>query len=179
MRLTNPIIPHISPYIRIIYQTAVFMMLLMAEGTAGAAAPAKNDLSTLPTIQLKVGKLSFKTYLATKPGEQTLGLSNIKDDEFSAQEAMLFVYPNVEPLRFWMKETYFNLDIIFCDQDGKVIAVAANMPANQAPSSSQIPTTPTISAQYVLETKAGIYPWKVGMILPLAGLAARQVKSKD
>ena len=136
---------------------------------ASAALPfaAKNNLSTLPVIQLKIDKFSWKTYLAIQSNEQTLGLSNIKDDEFSSQEAMLFVYPEVGPRRFWMKDTYFNLDIIFCDSQGKIVALAANMPASHHTNPASIPTTPIYQAQYVLEVKAGTYPWEIGMKLPL------------
>ena len=171
-------------YIRYIWWHLSLVLLMAALNGAVAAtpAPAKNSLNVLPVIQLTLDKLSLKTYLALDSTAQTLGLSNIKDDEFSANEAMLFVYPTVGPRRFWMKDTYFNLDIIFCNEQGKITAIASNMPANQSATPASIPTTSTVPAQYILEVKAGIYPWKVGMLLPILPSlieAKQKAKAKD
>jgi len=36
---------------------------------------------------------------------------------------MLFVYDEEQPVSFWMKDTYVPLDIVFMDEDMKVISV--------------------------------------------------------
>lgn len=43
-------------------------------------------------------------------------------------EGMLFVFPNKQPRRFWMKEMKFDLDIIWI-QNNKVVGITKNVPA--------------------------------------------------
>ena len=128
-------------------------------------APGAN-LAQMAHITLTITqKTKLKTYLALTLEQQTLGLSNIKDEQFSRQEAMLFVYSEVGPRRFWMKQTFFDLDILFLDEQGKITAMALGMEAHPGADPRFIPTTPAYKAQYVLETKAGIFAWRVGQEL--------------
>jgi len=161
------------PYLRWPLLLLAAWAVLTAAGERADAAPLrKNDLKSLPTIQLKVDRQTFKTYVVWQEAAQTLGLSNIEDQEFSRQDALLFAYAQRAPRRFWMKDTFFNLDIIFFDEQGKIIGTALNMPANRERDPGLIPTTATYQAQYVLETKAGAYPWKIGQQLSLPQLLA-------
>lgn len=93
--------------------------------------------------------------LAITPEEQQQGLSGLKDQDFPNEEGMFFYYQNVGPKRFWMPDTYFNLDIIFLDQEMKVIAIERNVPAH--PGRSEEPPifqTKTYLARHVLEVKS-------------------------
>ena len=95
--------------------------------------------------------------------QHTQGLSGLKTNEFKDSEGMLFVNPEEGPRRFWMPDTYFNLDIIFLDHNLKVVGIEKNVPAH--PSKTEPPEiykTNTYQAQFVLETKAGA---KFGMKL--------------
>lgn len=94
--------------------------------------------------------------LALTREEHTKGLSTLKPQEFSTKEGMLFVNPEMGLRRFWMPDTYFNLDIIFIDGNLKVVAIEKNVPAH--PGVKEPPAiykTNTYEAQFVLETKAG------------------------
>ncbi|PIP94537.1 MAG: hypothetical protein COW00_08460 [Bdellovibrio sp. CG12_big_fil_rev_8_21_14_0_65_39_13] len=93
--------------------------------------------------------------LAITPEEQQQGLSGLKDQDFPDEEGMLFYYKNMGPKRFWMPDTYFNLDIIFLDQDMKVIAIERNVPAHPGRTEDPpIAQTRTYLARHVLELKA-------------------------
>ncbi|MBC7537805.1 MAG: DUF192 domain-containing protein [Bacteriovorax sp.] len=88
--------------------------------------------------------------------QHTQGLSGLKSNEFSDSRGMLFVNPEVGPRRFWMPDTYFNLDIIFLDPNLKIVGIEKNVPAH--PGKSDPPViykTDSYDAQFVLETKAG------------------------
>ena len=94
--------------------------------------------------------------LALTRKQHTQGLSGLKSREFSNFRGMLFVNSEVGPRRFWMPDTYFNLDIIFLDSNLLVVGLEKNVPAH--PGSSEPPIiykTESYNAQYVLETKAG------------------------
>lgn len=94
--------------------------------------------------------------LALTRAEHAKGLSGLKPKEFSKTAGMLFVNPGMGPRRFWMPDTFFNLDIIFLDNDLKVVAIEKNVPAH--PGMQEPPViykTDTYNAQFILETKAG------------------------
>jgi uncharacterized membrane protein (UPF0127 family) len=75
------------------------------------------------------------------------GLESIKKDE-----GMLFVFDNPVQQGFWMKDMNFPIDIIWIDQDKKVIGINENTHPNTYPNLF-LPSKP---ASYVLEVNAGI-----------------------
>ena len=70
-------------------------------------------------------------------------------------QGMLFVYKEEGPRRFWMPDTYFNLDIIFLDKNLVIVAIEKNVPHHPG---RKVPppiySTKTYRAKYVLEIKA-------------------------
>lgn len=97
----------------------------------------------------------IKLRLALTPEAQTKGLSGMKPQDFSEDEGMLFVYDKSGPRRFWMPDTYFNLDIYFLDANYKILAAEKNVPFH--PGRQEPPLiyqTKTYNAQYVLEMKS-------------------------
>ena len=66
-------------------------------------------------------------------------------------QGMLFVFQDVRPRSFYMKNTYIPLDIIFIDADLRIINIAKNtQPADESSIFSEGP------AKYVLEVVAGL-----------------------
>lgn len=93
--------------------------------------------------------------LAITRFEHSRGLSGIKPSDFPFTESMLFVNDGMGDRRFWMPDTYFNLDIIFLDSDLKIVGIEKNVPMH--PGMSEPPViyrTKIYKAQFVLETKA-------------------------
>ena len=98
-------------------------------------------------------KISLRLALTTH--EHSRGLSGVKASDFPADKGMLFVNDAMGTRRFWMPDTYFNLDIIFLDSDLKIVGIEKNVSAH--PGMSEPPViyrTKAYKAQYVLETKA-------------------------
>jgi uncharacterized membrane protein (UPF0127 family) len=58
---------------------------------------------------------------ATSADEQARGLMFRK--EMPQNTGMLFIYPEEQFLSFWMKNTFISLDIIFLDQNLKIIKI--------------------------------------------------------
>jgi hypothetical protein len=67
-----------------------------------------------------------------------------------SDQGMLFIFDTEQPRSFWMKNTYFSLDIIFVDSEGTIVSIQRETtPLSEASYSSDRP------AQYVLEVVGG------------------------
>ncbi len=62
---------------------------------------------------------------------------------------MLFVYPDIAPRAFWMKDTRIPLSIAYADGDGKVVRIADMTPYSTDRTPSLYP------AKYALEVNQG------------------------
>ncbi|MCF6226069.1 MAG: DUF192 domain-containing protein [Xanthomonadales bacterium] len=84
--------------------------------------------------------------------KQALGL--MYRTEMAADHGMLFIYPSAVPMSFWMKNTKISLDIIYFDQNLKLINISANTPPCRTPTCPGYPSA--APAQYVLEINGGL-----------------------
>jgi hypothetical protein len=58
----------------------------------------------------------------------------------AADKGMLFDFKTVQPVSFWMKNTYIPLDIVFIGPDGRIVSIARNAtPMSEALISSAAP----------------------------------------
>ncbi|MEM0519194.1 DUF192 domain-containing protein [Aequorivita flava] len=93
----------------------------------------------------------------------------IADDEYQTEtglmyrqsmaenQGMLFVFKNMQPRSFYMKNTYIPLDIIYLNQEKEIVSIQKNAkPLDQ----TSLPSEG--ASQYVLEVKAGLSDkWKL------------------
>jgi uncharacterized protein len=86
--------------------------------------------------------------LAVTPGQRTFGL--MYRNHLDEDAGMLFIFPEMQPLKFWMKHTEIPLDMIFADSSGVVVGIVAN-----ATPYSERPVGPDAPALYVLEVNGG------------------------
>jgi uncharacterized membrane protein (UPF0127 family) len=78
-----------------------------------------------------------------------------------ADEGMLFIFEEPQPLSFWMFNTLVPLDILFIDERRRIIAIHGAVPPCQPP--RRCPTYASDGpAQFVLEVNAGLSA-KVGV----------------
>ena len=102
-----------------------------------------------------IAKDTVSLRFAITKAEHTHGLSGLKSTEFKDTEGMLFVNRELGPRKFWMPDTYFNLDIIFLDQNLKIVGIEKNVAAHPGMKEPpEIVKTGVYSAQFILETKA-------------------------
>ncbi len=99
--------------------------------------------------------------------DQQKGLSGIKAQDWPDSQGLLFAYPKIGLRRFWMPDTYFNLDIIFLDPDFSIVHIERNVPAHPGTDETEVPIyrTSDIYAQHVLELKASenlTKDWQIG-----------------
>lgn len=96
-----------------------------------------------------VNNKAYYVEIADTPSEQEKGLSGYK--YLRDNQGMLFVFQTPGNYGFWMKDMNFPLDIIWIDQNSKVIHIEKSL----SPSTYPQVFYPGGPALYVLEVNAG------------------------
>ena len=92
---------------------------------------------------------SFYVEIAATAEERAKGLMFRK--EMAENAGMIFIFPEARQLRFWMKNTYIPLDMVFIGEDLKVIGVV-----EKAAPMTEDPRIITGPAKYVVELGGGV-----------------------
>jgi len=92
--------------------------------------------------------LFFDIELAQSNDEMMQGL--MYREEMAPNNGMLFIYPEVREMSFWMKNTHLPLDLMFISQSGIILDLAEHAEpfSEESIYSSQL-------SKYVLEVNAG------------------------
>lgn len=90
----------------------------------------------------------FKVEIADNPAERAKGL--MFRQELGDNQGMLFIFPGEANHSFWMKNTFISLDLIFVNEDKKIVGIIENT----RPESTQ-PLTIDKPSQYILEVNGG------------------------
>jgi uncharacterized membrane protein (UPF0127 family) len=108
---------------------------------------SENSKISTPTLAINNKRISLE--IADTPSLQEHGLS----DRLSLPEdhGMLFVFPTPGLYGFWMKDMHFSLDIIYLDNNFRIISLFKNVATSTYPAVLK----PTGPSQYVLEVNAG------------------------
>ncbi|MFK7807157.1 MAG: DUF192 domain-containing protein [Saprospiraceae bacterium] len=127
---------------------------------------SNNNTATLPPTTAPAvptfkeeGKLTFKKADGTAIREIKLEVAD--DDKQRAQgmmyrknipndTGMIFLFPEAKPQSFWMRNTYVSLDIIFVDENNKIVNIHENTPTL---TDDQFPST--APSKYVVEVAGG------------------------
>ena len=75
-------------------------------------------------------------------------------DQLAADRGMIFLFPQSGDYPFWMKNTLIPLDMIWIDEQKRIVNVAANVPPCKADPCPSVPSGG--NAKYVLEVAAGV-----------------------
>ncbi len=128
---------------------AVSAVVLALSQTAAIAEDQPQSLRTEPLeLVTKSGVKHVTVEVADHEQQREIGLMyrrSLADDH-----GMLFEFNAVEPVSFWMKNTYIPLDIVFIAPSGKVVSIARKAtPMSEA----AIPSGGPVDA--VLELRGG------------------------
>ncbi|HRE91755.1 MAG TPA: DUF192 domain-containing protein [Myxococcota bacterium] len=153
---------HVAP-LRLLAAFALVLMSLLSAckdtPAAGPTAPAPTAPVTRPgpkvVFPTKSGPIEVSVVIARTSEELQRGLMFV--DKLEAGRGMLFLMPERRIQRFWMKNTYIPLDMIFIDEDLKVVGLVEN--AEPHSETSRFVDHPS---RYVLEVRGG-YAKKVGI----------------
>ena len=131
----------------------VTAFVLATGGLAACAAPAGTGAQpALPKSELSIetaaGPVAFTVELADEPREIQTGMMFRRS--IGEREGMLFDIGRPRVTVFWMRNTLIPLDIIFIDEGGQIIDIAAN-----ATPLSEEPLYPRGPARGVLEIGGG------------------------
>lgn len=127
---------------------------------ATAAAAKTHSVSGLEIVPVTVttadGRHVFQAELAATRDAQMQGL--MFRTEMGADEAMIFPYAEPQPLGFWMRNTVLPLDIIFIDEDRRIINIADGVPYNETTVRSDRPGIAVLELNAGRAEELGIGP---------------------
>jgi len=98
---------------------------------------------------LSIGSAAVKIAVADTPVKRQQGLSGRKS--LRPDEGLFFIFNQPGFYPFWMKEMNFSIDIIWLDENKKIVDIDKNIPPQSFPQLFQSRRP----VQYVLEVNAG------------------------
>ncbi len=132
----------------LIFFVTIFLYSCNEEKNSSSSIPFVKEAEII-IINSKSDTLRFDVELATTPYQQAQGLMNRYSLEDN--QGMFFIFNNNIQHSFWMKNTYISLDIIFVNEDFKVLQIHENaFPLSEEAILSNEP------CKYVLEIKGGL-----------------------
>ena len=113
------------------------------------------QVQTKESTQVTVKDLVIKVKIADEPKEQQTGLAD--NSSLALDEGMMFVFDQSKRNTFWMKDMKFAIDIIWIDDQKKIVDIAPNVPPEPNKDEKKLTRyKPKSDAKYVLEINAGL-----------------------
>jgi hypothetical protein len=101
----------------------------------------------LPTASITLGGKSIAVEVADT--EETRQIGMMYRRKIGPDEGMLFVFPEIQPLAFYMRNTYVPLSIAFIRSNGEIVNIAHMEPLSLVSHRSRLP------CRYALEMPEG------------------------
>jgi len=105
----------------------------------------ESTLSSYEYVYGAVNDVAIKLYVADTVEKRVQGLSGVTN--LQEDEGMLFVFPDNDTHGIWMKDMYIDLDIIWLNEDAKVVHVERNVSKDTYPKVFES----KVRARYVIE----------------------------
>lgn len=119
---------------------------------AVASAPETQHANQHAIIRTPGGAV-IAAEIADTPDKRAQGL--MFRTSLAPDQGMLFTFPDLGHWTFWMKNTKISLDMIWLDQNWKVVDVRSHVPICERPDDFCPRYTPNHEALAVLELRAG------------------------
>lgn len=125
------------------------------------ACQRESQRSSLPEALRRVDLLTpqggvIEARLVFTDKDQQQGLSGVKPQDFADNEGMLFFYLEEGEKNFWMPDTYFDLDIIYLDQNLNIVDIVRKLPHYRGRHNPHlIPRARPVWSRHALEMKSG------------------------
>lgn len=102
-----------------------------------------------PRVTFERTGMVINVSVADTPTEREKGLS--KREYLRDDEGMIFVFETLDRHQIWMKDMNFPIDIIWLDENFKIVDIATNASVASYPNTF----TPRASAGFIIEVNAG------------------------
>lgn len=137
--------PNLTNKSRLISKAAVVFSLIPLVLASGAD-------KRFITIRFPSG-IKIEAEVADTPEKRSLGLMFRK--HLDPDHGMIFIFPEADYHRFWMKNCFFEMDIIWLDEKKRIVYHEKNLPpCREDPCPSYGPST---KALYVIEAVGGFF----------------------
>jgi len=115
--------------------------------------------SGLPVEKLVIigdkGRQELEVEIAANDAQRRIGLMN--RNSLAERRGMLFVFEKQGYLNFWMKNTLISLDMLFIDENNKIVHIVRNASPCRAARDGDCPKYNSAKpAKYVLEINGGL-----------------------
>lgn len=100
-------------------------------------------------VPAKLGETKLKLKIIENRDDLIRGLSG--QSEIAKDEGLLFVFPTNKRAGIWMKDMNFPIDVLWIDENMKVVSIKENFLPNSYPEIAY----PSQDSKYVLEVLAG------------------------
>lgn len=141
--------------------TAVFLLL----GLQFSPAAGADSL----TIKSQSSEYKFEVEIADDAEERAQGLMFRKN--LAPNAGMLFIYPTVQDVAFWMKNTLIPLDMLFIAADGHIVRIEKQAtPLSETAIPSGAPVKAVLEVNGGLADELGV---KQGDLVKYPGLDAQ------
>jgi uncharacterized membrane protein (UPF0127 family) len=137
---------------------AASKLLLGFGWLAGSLLPCVRAWSVEPVTQVCGDRNCFHVEVAATPEARENGL--MFRDVLPEGNGMFFIFEDASRYSFWMKNMNFPIDILWIDDDKRIVDVKPDVPPCQAEPCALY--TPKLNARYVLEIPAGA-AWANGL----------------
>lgn len=123
--------------------------LLLSASFLADVSQGKNTVFSTPLSMFSIDTTELRIAIADTPESRRLGLSHLP--ALKEKHGLLFVFPKSDLHGIWMKDMRFPIDIIWFDENLRVVDLYENASPDTYPKTFH-PKTP---ARYVLEVNAG------------------------
>ena len=132
----------------------IFLISLINHSFASINVPKfKRFICKIDMEKIKINQLMLG--IADSEEKRSFGLMHRK--KISPNSGMIFLWKDSKIRSFWMKNTYFNLDLFFLNSEGIIVEIYKN-----AKALDETYISSKNKVKYVIELKSGEHDFNVG-----------------
>lgn len=141
--------------VQVLVPITIAAIIVGIAGIISLPSDVKLESTEFPRGMIKLDDVVLEVQIADTDPRRTRGL--MFQDQMPLDQGMLFVFDTISQHSIWMLNMQFSLDIMWLDDDGKVLHIEKNVPPCKT--ALETVTCPSYkgvdNALYVLEVTAG------------------------
>ena len=115
----------------IVYKSALYGFGKLDFGYPKTVGGQEVEYINLRTIKVSCNEHEFRAYVANSTSSRERGLSVFR--KIDKKQAMIFVFDTLSKYSFWMKGMRFPIDIVWINQEGKIVDIVSDIEPNTYP----------------------------------------------